>query len=302
MRLYEPTPRVKLGQALRGLATSAIDISDGLLADLDHICTPVEGGRHGRGRPPAGFRHRREAHRRARRDSRRSSPAATTTSCASPRRPTRARASRTSRRSSACRSRASARSARARASRWWAPTASRSRSTGVDSTTSRRPDARFLVAHPAHFIALGFGARARAARARDRRHARGAWRSTGCSRSRCRRSPSPSSRCRFSSWASGLAAWREGTSASRTTARSCGTRSSPSCRSPRSLPQASGCRRLPSRSSASSTSGSRSRSAQFESRVKGGLGVMLDDLLAACYAYLVFAIVVIAVHRFAMPS
>jgi thiamine-monophosphate kinase len=38
MRLYEPIPRVKLGQALRGLATSAIDISDGLLADLDHIC------------------------------------------------------------------------------------------------------------------------------------------------------------------------------------------------------------------------------------------------------------------------
>lgn len=39
MRLYEPSPRVNLGQALRGLATSAIDISDGLLADLDHICT-----------------------------------------------------------------------------------------------------------------------------------------------------------------------------------------------------------------------------------------------------------------------
>jgi len=38
MRLYEPTPRVKLGQALRGMATSAIDISDGLLADLAHIC------------------------------------------------------------------------------------------------------------------------------------------------------------------------------------------------------------------------------------------------------------------------
>ncbi|MCW5591795.1 MAG: thiamine-phosphate kinase [Burkholderiales bacterium] len=38
MRLYEPTPRVALGQALRGLATSAIDISDGLLADLGHIC------------------------------------------------------------------------------------------------------------------------------------------------------------------------------------------------------------------------------------------------------------------------
>ncbi len=38
MRLYEPTPRVALGQALRGLATAAIDISDGLLADLSHIC------------------------------------------------------------------------------------------------------------------------------------------------------------------------------------------------------------------------------------------------------------------------
>ena len=28
----------------------------------------------------------------------------------------------------------------------------------------------------------------------------------------------------------------------------------------------------------------------------------LDDLLAACYAYLVFAIAVIAVHRLSMPS
>jgi phosphatidylglycerophosphatase A len=28
----------------------------------------------------------------------------------------------------------------------------------ADSTISRRPDARFLLAHPAHFIALGFGA------------------------------------------------------------------------------------------------------------------------------------------------
>ena len=38
MRLYEPAPRVALGQALRGLATAAIDISDGLLADVTHIC------------------------------------------------------------------------------------------------------------------------------------------------------------------------------------------------------------------------------------------------------------------------
>lgn len=38
-RLHTPTPRVKLGQKLLGLAHSAIDISDGLLADLGHILT-----------------------------------------------------------------------------------------------------------------------------------------------------------------------------------------------------------------------------------------------------------------------
>jgi thiamine-monophosphate kinase len=36
-RLEQPTPRVALGQALRGIATSAIDVSDGLLGDLGHI-------------------------------------------------------------------------------------------------------------------------------------------------------------------------------------------------------------------------------------------------------------------------
>lgn len=35
--LHQPQPRVALGQALRGIATSAIDVSDGLLADLGHI-------------------------------------------------------------------------------------------------------------------------------------------------------------------------------------------------------------------------------------------------------------------------
>lgn len=39
---------------------------------------------------------------------------------------------------------------------------------------------------------------------------------------------------------------------------------------------------------------------QFEARVKGGFGVMLDDLLAACYAYLVLAIAVIVMHRVAL--
>jgi len=35
--LQRPQPRVPLGLALRGLATAAIDVSDGLLADLGHI-------------------------------------------------------------------------------------------------------------------------------------------------------------------------------------------------------------------------------------------------------------------------
>lgn len=36
-RLERPTPRVALGQALRGVASAALDISDGLLGDLRHI-------------------------------------------------------------------------------------------------------------------------------------------------------------------------------------------------------------------------------------------------------------------------
>ncbi|MDP2257974.1 MAG: thiamine-phosphate kinase [Polaromonas sp.] len=36
-RLEQPTPRVALGQALRGVASAAIDVSDGLLGDLQHI-------------------------------------------------------------------------------------------------------------------------------------------------------------------------------------------------------------------------------------------------------------------------
>ena len=37
LRLEQPTPRVALGAALRGIATAAIDISDGLAGDLGHV-------------------------------------------------------------------------------------------------------------------------------------------------------------------------------------------------------------------------------------------------------------------------
>ena len=36
-RMETPTPRVALGTALRGIASSAIDVSDGLLGDVSHI-------------------------------------------------------------------------------------------------------------------------------------------------------------------------------------------------------------------------------------------------------------------------
>lgn len=35
---YEPTPMIDLGIKLRNIATSCIDVSDGLVADLSHIC------------------------------------------------------------------------------------------------------------------------------------------------------------------------------------------------------------------------------------------------------------------------
>ncbi|NDO79314.1 thiamine-phosphate kinase [Citrobacter sp. NCU1] len=39
MRHLRPTPRILIGQALRDLASAAIDLSDGLISDLGHIVT-----------------------------------------------------------------------------------------------------------------------------------------------------------------------------------------------------------------------------------------------------------------------
>lgn len=38
-RYLHPQPRLSLGRALVGVASAALDVSDGLMGDLDHICT-----------------------------------------------------------------------------------------------------------------------------------------------------------------------------------------------------------------------------------------------------------------------
>ena len=38
-RFRKPSPRLELGEKLIGIATSAIDVSDGLISDLGHVCS-----------------------------------------------------------------------------------------------------------------------------------------------------------------------------------------------------------------------------------------------------------------------
>lgn len=45
-RFYRPTPRVELGRRIRTLASAAMDVSDGLLTDLNKLCAASACGAH----------------------------------------------------------------------------------------------------------------------------------------------------------------------------------------------------------------------------------------------------------------
>jgi phosphatidylglycerophosphatase A len=171
----------------------------------------------------------------------------------------------------------------------------------VDSTTSRRPDARFLLAHPAHFIALGFGA-GLAPRAPGTVGTAAAlllyW---------LLALVLPPLAIAFLAvplffvgiWACGVAGRNLGVA------------------DHGSLVWDEVVAFLPLAALASESLWLQALAFAlfrlfdiwkpfpirlFEARLAGGLGVMFDDLLAACYAYLVFAVTVIALHRLpAMP-
>ncbi len=166
----------------------------------------------------------------------------------------------------------------------------------MDSTTSRRPDARFLLAHPAHFIALGFGA-GLAPRAPGTAGTAAAlllyW---------LLALVLPPLAIAFLAvplffvgiWACGVAGRNLGVA------------------DHGSLVWDEIVAFLPLAALASESLWLQSLAFAlfrlfdiwkpfpirlFEARLEGGLGVMFDDLLAACYAYLVFAMTVIALHR-----
>lgn len=171
----------------------------------------------------------------------------------------------------------------------------------MDSTTSRRPDARFLVAHPAHFIALGFGAGL-------------APRAPGTAGTLAALAiywllalAMPPLAIAFLAvplffvgvWACGVAG------------RNLGVEDHGAFVWDEIVAF------LPLAALASASLWLQAIAfalfrlfdiwkpfpiRQVEARVKGGFGVMLDDLLAACYAYLVLVIAVIAIHRLPVTS
>jgi hypothetical protein len=163
-----PEPRVALGLALRGLATSAIDISDGLLGDLGHILR-----RSGVARASSWRRCRAAPcwpRSRARCSTSACCAAATTTSCCSPPRRRRGRGAARGRRGR--RGGHAHRHHRGRTRpavvdehgreqhppRAASTTSHDGRASAPCPTTCRAaPRRRFMVGHPARWLALGFG-------------------------------------------------------------------------------------------------------------------------------------------------
>lgn len=166
----------------------------------------------------------------------------------------------------------------------------------MDSTTSRRPDARFLVAHPAHFIALGFGSglAPRAPGTAGTLAALALYWLLALVLSPLAIAFLAVPFFFVGVWACGVAG------------RNLGVQDHGA------LVWDEIVAFLPLAALASGSLWLQALAfalfrlfdvwkpfpiRQFEARVKGGLGVMLDDLLAACYSYLAFALVIIAVHR-----
>ena len=171
----------------------------------------------------------------------------------------------------------------------------------MDSTTSRRPDARFLVAHPAHFIALGFGA-GLAPRAPG---TFGTLAALAIYWALALVLP-PLAIAFLAVPLFFLGVWACGVAGRNLGAEDHGA-----------LVWDEIVAFLPLAALASASLWLQAVAfllfrlfdiwkpfpiRHFEARVKGGLGVMLDDLLAACYTYLVLVILVIAIHRLPMPA
>ena len=167
----------------------------------------------------------------------------------------------------------------------------------ADTTTSRRPDARFLLGHPAHFIALGFGS-----------------------------GLAPRAPGTFGSLAALVLCWLltpampplaivflgvplffVGIWASGVTARDLGVKDHGAI----VIDEIAAFLPLAALASASIVLQLIAFGLfrlfdiwkpfpirLFEQRLEGGLGVMFDDLVAACYAYAVLIIVIVVQHKF----
>ena len=167
---------------------------------------------------------------------------------------------------------------------------------GADTTTSRVPDARFLVSHPAHFIALGFGV-----------------------------GLAPFAQGTFGTAAAIALYWALaqvlpplliaflavpffalGVWACEVTGRDLGSPDH------RSMVWDEIVAFLPLAALASASWITQALAfalfrlfdvwkpfpiRQLEARIKGGLGVMVDDLAAACYAYVAFIVIVVVAHK-----